>query len=273
MVSTTSRTRIVLSISTSAVILIYLGVLLLASREEPSRSFLVKQIQDNPTRTFKQVKLEHYRIVLLSSILTLAFIALYVWRIIDPDLDGLYDEGNLVEVLTAVAFGISSLLVLLVIRFRLRRDKLRGSSGKLWLIPYVSIMLGFFVLAMEEISWGQAYVGWQTPKALSQFNRQGETNLHNAVEAFEWLYYPLVLLFPLEVFSGWLRRRVSHRSTVLRILPRPNTFLLAAVLSILAYIAVGINEFVEQLFALFSLFYSYGMYDMEKHDLVKALHH
>jgi hypothetical protein len=268
--SVTSRTRIVLSILTAAIITIYSGVVLLAAREQQYRSSLLKAIRDNPFLTTRANTPKHFRVLLLSTTLTLAFIALYIWRIIDPALNDLYDEGNLVETLTAIAFGMSSLLVLLAIRSRLRVESQRGISSKWWLIAYISIMLGFFVLAMEEINWGQAYLGWQTPETLAQFNRQGETNLHNIVEAFEWLYYPLVLLFPLEIFSGWLRRRVSHRSIALRILPRPNTVFLAAVLSTLAYIAVGINEFVEQLFALFTLFYSYSMHSAEKHSFKKA---
>jgi hypothetical protein len=265
--SVTSRTRIVLSILTAAIITIYSGVMLLAAREQPTRSSLLKAMRDNPFHGTMANTLKSYRILLLSTLLTLAFIALYVWRIIDPALNDLYDEGNLIETLTAIAFGVSSIFVLLAIRSRLQANAQRGRSSKWWLLPYISIMLGLFVLAMEEINWGQAYLGWQTPESLSALNRQGETNLHNIVEAFEWLYYPLALLFPLEIFSGWLRRRVSHRSIVLRILPRPNTVFLAAVLSTLAYIAVGINEFVEQLFALFTLFYSFSMYSAEKHDL------
>ena len=266
--SLTSRTRIVLSILTAAIITIYSGMVLLASREQPFRSSLLKAIRDNPFRTSGVYTLKRFRILFLSTTLTLAFLALYIWRIIDPTLSDLYDEGNLVETLTAIAFATSSIFILLAIRTRFRADTRRGRTNRWWLIAYISIMLGFFVLAMEEINWGQAYLGWKTPEALSELNRQGETNLHNIVEAFEWLYYPLALLFPIEVFSGWLRRRVSHRSTFLRILPRPNTVFLAAVLSTLAYIAVGINEFVEQLFALFTLFYSFSVYSTEKHDAV-----
>lgn len=264
--SETSRTRIILSLLTAAVISIYSGVVLLASREQTSRSSLLKALRDNPSATTRVITLKQFRILLLSTSLTLAFIALYIWRIIDPALTDVYDEGNLMETLTAIAFGVSSIFILLTIRSRLLAENQQGRSSKWWLIAYISVMLGLFVLAMEEINWGQTYLGWQTPEILSEFNRQGETNLHNIIVAFEWLYYPLVLLFPLEVLSGWLSRRVSHRSITLRILPRPNTIFIAAVLSTLAYIAVGINEVIEQLFALFTLFYSYSMYSAEKHD-------
>jgi hypothetical protein len=37
----------------------------------------------------------------------------------------------------------------------------------------------FFLVAMEEISWGQRLLGFSTPEALDTFNVQSEFNLHN----------------------------------------------------------------------------------------------
>lgn len=51
-----------------------------------------------------------------------------------------------------------------------RHDVLRAA----WL---VLLALGFFFIGMEEISWGQHFLGWSTPVGLA--NEQGETNLHN----------------------------------------------------------------------------------------------
>lgn len=44
---------------------------------------------------------------------------------------------------------------------------------------FMFIGLATLVFAMEEISWGQRIVGWQTPAALSEINVQNETTLHN----------------------------------------------------------------------------------------------
>jgi len=203
----------------------------------------------------KLANLNFPRILVITTGLTLVFVALYARRIIDPRLDGLYNEGGVVETLTAIAFGASSLLIFFAINARLR---------KWWFAPYLIIALFFFVLTMEEISWGQAYLGWKTPDAFAEFNRQGETNLHNILESFALLYYPLALLFPLELLSGWMSVRNETSSTLARILPRPSTIFLAALLSALAFVAVGINEFVEQLFALFTIAYSFQMYSGEK---------
>ena len=54
----------------------------------------------------------------------------------------------------------------------------RGSSRRtvaLWAL----FALGCFLIAGEEISWGQRIFGWGTPEALEAANSQDETNLHN----------------------------------------------------------------------------------------------
>jgi len=259
-----SQLRISLSILTMAATVIIFGFLLTASRKDPTRTSILLAIQDKPSHMNKLAKLKFPRILVITTGLTLVFVALYVWRIIDPRLDGLYNEGGVVETLTAIAFGASSLLIVIAINARLQTEKNQENMRKWWFAPYLIIALFFFVLTMEEISWGQAYLGWKTPDAFAEFNRQGETNLHNILESFALLYYPLALLFPLELLSGWMSVRNETSSTLARILPRPSTIFLAALLSALAFVAVGINEFVEQLFALFTIAYSFQMYSGEK---------
>ena len=39
--------------------------------------------------------------------------------------------------------------------------------------------LGLLFVAMEEVSWGQWFLGFDTPDVWREVNRQGETNLHN----------------------------------------------------------------------------------------------
>ncbi len=259
-----SQLRISLSILTMAAIVIIFGFLFIASRKDPTRTSILLTLQEKPSHMNKLAKLKFPRILVVTTGLTLVFVALYVWRIIDPRLDGLYNEGGVVETLTAIAFGSSSLLMVFAINARLQNEKNQENVKKWWLTPYLIIALFFFVIAMEEISWGQAYLGWKTPDAFAEFNRQGETNLHNILESFALLYYPLALLFPLELLSGWMSVRNETSSTLARILPRPSTIFLAALLSALAFVAVGINEFVEQLFALFTIAYSFQMYSGEK---------
>ena len=39
--------------------------------------------------------------------------------------------------------------------------------------------LGSLYIAGEEVSWGQHFLGWDTPERWQELNRQDETNLHN----------------------------------------------------------------------------------------------
>ncbi len=54
------------------------------------------------------------------------------------------------------------------------------------------LLLGCIYFAGEEASWGQHYLGWNTPEWLDEFNDQGETNIHNAHGIFD--QFPRFLL-------------------------------------------------------------------------------
>ncbi len=77
-------------------------------------------------------------------------------------------EDGPVEYLTALLYlGAAACFAWLFIRVR---------SGRLW---SALLALGFFLIAGEEISWGQRIFGIGTPEALKESNVQEEFNLHN----------------------------------------------------------------------------------------------
>lgn len=55
----------------------------------------------------------------------------------------------------------------------------RSVSDRLTSLWYLGFVIGLVILAGEEISWGQQWFGWMTPRGFAQINIQGETNLHN----------------------------------------------------------------------------------------------
>lgn len=85
----------------------------------------------------------------------------------------LCSEDGVVENLTAAAYALAGLAVLLAARRRTRGRLLYLGHGLL-----------FLFVAGEEISWGQRLLGLQTPEAWQQINEQDETNLHNL-----WLFH------------------------------------------------------------------------------------
>lgn len=52
----------------------------------------------------------------------------------------------------------------------------RLGSRNIWYIGYALL---FFLIAGEEISWGQRLLGIETPEELARINEQSEINLHN----------------------------------------------------------------------------------------------
>ena len=97
-------------------------------------------------------------------------------------------EDHFFELIGAFSFLVTSLLFFY--GFWLARkspDKTRASLVKRFV--YLGLALLFLFGAGEEISWGQRLLGFETPAAISEVNRQEEFNLHNlsAWEASQFL--------------------------------------------------------------------------------------
>jgi len=59
-----------------------------------------------------------------------------------------------------------------------RQTRLEG--GPWWAVCFFWIFaLLCFVVAMEEIAWGQQFIGYETPDFIKPINVQGEVTLHN----------------------------------------------------------------------------------------------
>lgn len=81
-------------------------------------------------------------------------------------------EDGILENSTAAFFLIASLISLII----LFTNKKIPLSWKIVLPVYA---FGFFVLAGEEISWGQRIFGIETAEVMQEHNVQNENNLHN----------------------------------------------------------------------------------------------
>lgn len=70
----------------------------------------------------------------------------------------------------------------------------RFRAGHPWQgLLYVGFGLAAFLIAGEEISWGQRLFGWQTPADLAAINHQGETTVHNIRWVQELLGFLLMI--------------------------------------------------------------------------------
>jgi hypothetical protein len=89
----------------------------------------------------------------------------------------LVGESGLIENLQFVLLFLSCIL------FAFAAYKISICTRRNHLILYRNIAIAFailaFVLAMEEISWGQRVIGLETPEFWQALNAQNEINLHN----------------------------------------------------------------------------------------------
>jgi hypothetical protein len=91
-----------------------------------------------------------------------------------PAMLWMLEEDHPVETLT-FAFLFAGSLVGLRLAWALRaRGEKRWVRGF-----YVLFSIGLFLIAMEEIAWGQRLLGFQTTESFQSVNRQGEMTLHN----------------------------------------------------------------------------------------------
>ena len=78
--------------------------------------------------------------------------------------------------------------IALAIAMRLRRDGDRLGVG-----VFLLLAVGAFLVAGEEISWGQRIFGVETPENLEALNRQGEIGAHN-ISSVEYLFIVAFML-------------------------------------------------------------------------------
>lgn len=82
-------------------------------------------------------------------------------------------EDHVIETMTAV------FLIFCAILCFYRITKLWHVRTKLFLACTLFAALGCIFGAGEEMSWGQRFLGLETPEILKKYNNQGEINLHN----------------------------------------------------------------------------------------------
>ncbi len=96
-------------------------------------------------------------------------------------------ESGVIESLQALFLLIAGL----ALTTQCWRD-IRSGRGRFSLIGLLFGLL-LIVGAAEEVSWGQHWLGFETPKAIAEANLQGEFNLHNL--GSYWVNHAQLMLF------------------------------------------------------------------------------
>ncbi len=115
--------------------------------------------------------------------------------------DWLRSEDGPLEWIQFIEYAVSSLLALLIY---LKRKRKRDIDSIIWLlIAFLS-----FVIAGEEISWGERITGIGI-SSISSINVQGETNFHNLPFFHNYLLDPIFEISC--IFLGWFGWRRFKR--------------------------------------------------------------
>ena len=209
----------------------------------------------------------------------------YIARSIGVHTDNvMYGEMGVIENLTVLFLFVAIISTVLFLKSNKTNFKL------------LSVWMGIFLLgavyyAGEELSWGQHFIGWNTPEQWTEINDQQETNLHNTNGLFDQV--PRTLLSLAAIIGGVLiplhRKRTHHvpdqNSLVDWVFPTM-VCLPAALLTVLVswqkvYETVGSSipvaldiksgETKECMLALFMMMYALSIYYRNKHVKVSQV--
>lgn len=113
-------------------------------------------------------------------------------------------EDAVLETTQASAFFLSGVLSASV---ALRWGRQRGRTLALWWGGLACMLL---FAAMEEISWGQRYLGFETPPQILEHNRQREMTVHNLEFVQPHLGWLLAVLSSTLAIAWALPRRANE---------------------------------------------------------------
>lgn len=141
-----------------------------------------------------------------------------------------YEDGP-IEYLSAFGLFAATGLMLLTVFFIAKSNQ----PHKRWLIAAGLFLAAvFFVVGMEEVSWFQRVLDFETPEAFAA-NRQGEFNLHNfdsntSEEVYYFGAFVLLILVPFAAHQGTLPRPFARFNALI-----PSTAVLFASALLAAY--------------------------------------
>lgn len=98
-------------------------------------------------------------------------------------------EDSLVEYATMIGYLVITFLGYKSLRILLRSTSLKKYTKWLYGGIYIVVILGSFLVAGEEISWGERIIGFQAPQSVTEKNTQSEFNIHNNFAVFGYVYY------------------------------------------------------------------------------------
>jgi hypothetical protein len=242
------------------------GMLIVAMATPYGRAIVLNTLTNDFGDTTK-------RNAVTACVLSIALTAVGVALILSYKLSGVlgirewYGEDGFFEYMFVVVLLIATVLLFvagLTERVRRRGIHPRPTSLQSWFAMGVGCVL--FLIAMEEISWGQRLFHWKAGGLFEQFNLQAETNVHNFVSPavlgpILQTITSLIVLLTLLKLALSLKRR-SHPAWTL-LLPTVLILPVAVLTVLLSFSPIRVSdELIEELLALMAFCYSIQLFLM-----------
>jgi hypothetical protein len=196
-----------------------------------------------------------YLVLVGSSALGLGLIALWLIaeRIGGPMTSLISKEGPLETLSFFLDLTAAGLCAVAAMRWKVWTPK----SLRAVPLLYGLCAAALFLVAMEEIKWGQTLLGFETPTAWAALNHQGEMSLHNLLDrtALTFTWQAASITFGVATFLSTALSVLRPRSLAGAIAPHPSLALLALMAS---YAGTSLHpELAELLLSIFVACYAY----------------
>lgn len=103
--------------------------------------------------------------------------------------------------------------------YTVRKSKIGNLQKNVFYTFFLLVGVIFFIIAGEEISWGQRILNIEVPDIIARNNTQGELNIHNNAKIFPFVYfgYGIINLYGLLSWAMYenLKKRTSGLIKVL----------------------------------------------------------
>ena len=189
-----------------------------------------------------------------------ASLAIILVNIFFHDNKFLHAEDGVMENLTTGLVLVTSVVCLIL---AIRQE---GGIRRLF---WLGLMVLLFLFGMEEISWGQRIVGWETPEALAEINIQGESNLHNIFNGVFKLGYIIfsIVICVVVFYRKWLIKFLAKLPLLNQLkvfVPSSEFYYCGFFFMFLAIYTIsffdGGGETMEVVFSVFIFTYTYDMF-------------
>ena len=147
-------------------------------------------------------------------------------------------EDGLIENATAVVY-----LCCFVLGLSLAK-RVAANGARRWSLFYVALSFAFLFVAMEEISWGQRLLAFESPSLFHEQNIQKEVSLHNLSGLYILLHPAYIMVGFVGAFGGRILEQIGvPHDHVVRLLPRPRLFVFFLSCSLFYLVAEIISPF------------------------------